>query len=106
MTRQEAYDIVRKHLLTQMQRSFAPTAPKCRYRNAEGLRCAIRALIPDEKYDPHMDEGGGLSLVIDRCGLSELGTGFLHALQTIHDLHEPEAWASELDGFAKRWNLV
>ena len=108
-TRQTAFDAVKKHLLTQMEKS--KSSDSCLYRGPGGLKCAIGALIPDDVYKPEMD-------VVDdmRVGQSirelivkfpevaalfpKISPGFLVALQGIHDLSDTDHWKFELKNFA------
>lgn len=98
MTDQETYDIVKKHLLCQMKHS--KTGYSCRYRGDNGLKCALGALIPDEKYGSEMD--GQIyyidDLIVD-LGLTQ-SPDFLGKLQSIHDGYMPEEWAARLSAFA------
>lgn len=57
-TAQEAFDAVRAHLATMTHRSSVHTeqGSVCVYRSADGGKCAFGALIPDEHYDPAMDD--------------------------------------------------
>lgn len=50
MTKQETFDIVVSALLKQGRPSMDNV--DCRYRAADGAKCAAGHLIPDEKYDP------------------------------------------------------
>ena len=66
---QEAFDRVVEHLYTQKKRSLINDHAKdCCYRNPNGLKCAIGALIPDELYNPRMDTDGecGPSMSVSR----------------------------------------
>lgn len=101
MTRQEIYDRVASHLLSQMEVSRRPGG-FCLYRGPRNLKCAIGALIPDELYDTSFDDtGGGLSAhaLPDRVLESIFGRGynedecrFLDILQAVHDSFEPGIW--------------
>lgn len=93
LTKQEAFNRVVKHLREQGRKSQGPCGVYCRYRNYEGLKCAVGALIPDELYDPEMEQGGGIEanervrqLFPDDLLL------MLKALQLDHDYHAPEDW--------------
>ena len=49
--RQQVFDDVLAHLRAQ-KTSAANDSGWCVYRNAQGLKCAVGALIPDSFYDP------------------------------------------------------
>lgn len=104
MTDQELFDKVRTHLLTQNDRSVRGAV--CLYRGPAGLKCAIGALIPDDRYDESLE--GKLatqSAVLAAAGIEE-NSGFLvEKLQQIHDSYEPEQWAEQLAEVAKQFDL-
>lgn len=81
---QEVYDTVVNHHRTQGRQ--ATSNGSCRYRTADGLKCAIGCLIPDDKYDSTF-EGKGV--------YSPSGPGFLfgygeklHLLGSFQLLHD------------------
>jgi len=96
LTRQEAYDIVRRHLLTQMKVSCSETGA-CKYRGPDGLKCAIGALIPDSLYNVRWDTFGGNNLtdIVIACDLPDVD--FCGKLQ---DSYHPETWRERLDELA------
>lgn len=51
MTQQEIFDAVLAHLRKQGKASMSDPA-SCRYRGPGGTSCAVGCLIPDELYDP------------------------------------------------------
>ncbi len=113
MTKQETFDIVARHLLTQNAKAgYAdpdePSRFRCAYRGEGGLKCAIGVLIPDEKYDPDFD-AGCWSACSDRVGsvLFSLGHDpeFCASLQNIHDNRAPEEWAQELKDRGCRYGV-
>lgn len=56
MEAQEIFDTVATHLLKQGRRATNPDIPEmCVYRGANGTKCAVGVLIPDEAYDPVME---------------------------------------------------
>lgn len=107
MTKQEIFDKVVNHLLTQNKQCSVEDASyanglKCLYRGPNGLKCAIGCLIPDELYCPEM-EGLRAMNVITSYDIEEL-TGyeyFANALQEIHDNYEPRFWSQKLKEVAK-----
>ncbi len=54
MTPQEIFDTVVTHLFQQGRQSSVKGM--CLYRSESGLKCAVGALIPDDAYDPKMDD--------------------------------------------------
>lgn len=99
MNGQEVFDTVLKHLRTQSVQCMENS--ECTYRNAEGLKCAIGALIDDEDYHPSM--GGGTARELQaRYGLLKgVDTEFLSQLQHTHDPNEH--WNE--DGFSVRGEI-
>lgn len=55
LTRQEALNRVMEHLRKQGKPAVNESG-LCLYRTADGLMCAIGALIPDDKYHPKIDQ--------------------------------------------------
>lgn len=55
LTRQEAFDTALTHLRKQGCKSVTSDTLRCAYRGRNGTKCAIGALIPDEKYERGMD---------------------------------------------------
>jgi hypothetical protein len=56
MTYQEIYDKIVDHFVVQMNpRSIKTGTHSCMYRGAEGAKCAFGLFIPDEVYDPKME---------------------------------------------------
>jgi hypothetical protein len=69
MTKQEVFDRVVTHLLTQKKRS-ASYYGSCLYKGPDGLRCAVGCLFPDS-YDTSKIEGSGC---VSRDVVSPLST--------------------------------
>lgn len=110
MNRQEVFDKVSDHLLTQGKRST--NNGSCKYRSDEGYMCAVGCLIKDEFYDPKMEgsvaDDEGVLYVLRNSGInvsSNTDRKFLLDLQIIHDNRDPFTWERELNKFAKDWNL-
>ncbi len=116
MTRQEIFSKIRKHLLTQMEKSEAHTdrvnpangepINMCLYRGPDGLKCAIGALIPDEAYKPDMEGMGVDSIIAAIPGASTEDGTFLLDLQELHDEYMPNEWAGKLGDFAEAHGLL
>lgn len=129
MDRQEIFDTVATHLLTQGHKAFDLN---CKYHAKNGDKCAIGVLIPDELYDPVI-EGFGVASSVSAlfrerrnpgnpeqmmgcksstimkilCDLDikEEDWALLMQLQTTHDLLEPEEWSEALHCIAERFKL-
>ncbi len=124
MNKQEVFDKVASHLLTQKRLSVNKNnSAICRYKTKKGLKCAIGCLIPDELYDPDI-EGRTVNMIISSGEPSEktlklksilyqvLGGTllledylFLIELQQIHDFIQPSKWKSRLIEFAESHSL-
>lgn len=113
MTKQEIFDKVVTHLLTQKVKAavFDPEtgAEACRYRDDCGNKCAVGCLIPDDLYSNAM-ESLGVGTLLDRYPSlesvlpSEYRT-MLWDLQQVHDGHEPDQWTCELKILAAKYGL-
>ena len=98
MTKQEIYNIVAKHLLTQNERAVDSDGIK--YKCSDGRMCAIGVLIPEEKYDPDI-EGMSIDYIIDEL-MPDLfiHDDLLRDLQDIHDQSNEMFWRSDLSELA------
>ena len=111
MDKQAIYNTVRDHLLSQGTRSRDDYG-SCAYRGAEGLKCAVGALMTDEEAaacgegwsvdgdlpfknaDPHLSRAR-------RAFLERVGhQAFLAKLQVIHDGCAVSTWDLELKALA------
>lgn len=122
MNRQEVFNRVATHLLTQMEQSrgqsWSPSEfyAGCQYRGKGGLSCAIGCLITDEAYYPELEgKGIGMPAVIEALiksgidmndGYKTYNAEMLCSLQNTHDLHEPEYWYTHLRQIANNYNLT
>ena len=117
MNKQEIYDRVKKHLLTQNVRSteWQGSSPECKYRGDNGTKCAIGALIPDRLYSTDM-EGSSVSGLSERyaCTFDKIfGNTLAHDdllmllrdLQVTHDNFYPKDWKAELTYVANKHGL-
>jgi hypothetical protein len=121
MNRQQIYNQVKIHLLTQMHKSEAFTSEgdgQCVYRHVDGYRCAMGALIPDHLYDERMDDldietNTSISAVLENFPElveffnveNQEDINFLATLQQLHDCYTPEQWKTQLELFATVNNL-
>lgn len=117
MNTQEIFDKVATHLLTQNKKSLLHPDSKdefssrmCAYRNPQGLKCAIGALIPDSLYDPAFEEMGSIT-TLPRGLFPKIGINyvehhfFLLELQVIHDRYPVYEWKGKLRVLAKKYEL-
>lgn len=131
MTKQETFDRVAAHLLTQNRQAQAVYGdPKwapyvelaCAYRGDGGTMCAVGCLIPDDRYRPELEGGivvpllgvagtplyepSDKDMVITRL-VEELGHNLYlcAALQNVHDNYPPEEWRHRLAVVAHAENL-
>lgn len=125
MNKQEVFDKVANHLLTQNRKAIntGNLSPyvKCVYRTDDGLKCAIGCLIPDHLYDTKIEgcspnvnpdqavsPGGAMlsKILISQLGeLTEQDYQFLKELQFIHDTCEVQYWKDDLTRLGINNNL-
>lgn len=112
MTRQELFTTIANHLLTQNARSMVPSkhhtgASTCLYRSPDGLKCAAGAAIPDDVYDPSMEQIGIRTLIQHRSELRYLEEHgpMLQDLQNMHDREQPRFWPQSLGRIAAIWGV-
>lgn len=116
-TDQQIFDIAATHLLKQGRRATAP-AGGCRYRAVQPdgavLKCAVGALIPDELYEPDLEnwQVGSLVTISPIRGLFQTPkldrtVSMLRELQCLHDetLTKPFRWRLNLGRIANRYDL-
>lgn len=118
MNAQEIFDKVLAHLRAQGKQSTAGGV--CAYRSPEGNMCAVGCLIPDELYDPIIEDvgvgwldnkeapgGRVLDSIIDTLGISE-HVGLLRNLQRAHDFPLENSlglWEMCMETIAKDFGL-
>jgi len=119
LTRQQIFDKVAEHLLTQMERS-SDSEGVCLYRGPNGLMCAAGCLISNQEYD-EIIEGDridsavtqiranptqleGLQKIRVACGI-EGEKSFCRTLQRVHDEREPKDWENTLREIAEESTL-
>lgn len=79
-------------LWEQNGRSLSDNGHRCLYRSSDGLKCAVGFLVPDELYDPKMEDLA-LGEIFDEHAAGEylkrkypgLEYEFLFKLQRVHD---------------------
>lgn len=111
MNKQEVFDKIATHLLTQKRQAFDEKTNGCVYRAPNGDKCAIGCLIPDEFYFSAFEQlfvedlATAYPSLLSSIGLGEIPVTFLEDLQCIHDNGRPENWFVCLDAFALREKL-
>ena len=108
MTRQEIYNTVKNHLLTQKEKSYNVNNKFCFYRHpTKNLKCAIGCLISDERYKPDYDNWGDTVAVLTDVNIFDIDDfPFLMDLQRIHDYYNVGDWENRLVYFASQYNLI
>jgi hypothetical protein len=80
------------------QKAFSAQSPNsmaCSYRGAGGTKCAIGALIPDDKYDPDFE---GHAVRLGMFDFEETDLRFLQdAQKSLHD---------DMRGLNRAWNPI
>lgn len=95
MTRQEVFDKIKTHLLTQNQR--CSDSGRCLYR-CGALMCAAGCVITN--YDSSFEHKTFRQLVEQRLVQAGPHTDMISDLQKIHDHHWPESWRYMLAQYA------
>lgn len=107
MNRQEIFNRVSKHLLTQMRQARDPITGACLYKTDDNLRCAIGCLIPDNHPGLYarMEVRALIDTYPDLRELFNVDLEFLSKLQDIHDGYPPEMWSEMLKEFVMEYGL-
>lgn len=107
MDNQEAFNRVVTHLRRQGRKSGDPSTGFCKYRSAEGLRCAAGVLLTDEFYEPRL-EGFDVVHLSDVFGraLPHVDIRLIRALQIVHDGAPVHVWERGFNDVAQRWGLT
>jgi hypothetical protein len=80
------------------------------FRSSAGLKCAVGCLIPDDQYEPSMENFptdtviGMLKSPLKEKLLKHLG--LLFAMQMIHDHANIQSWEADFKSYATRNKLV
>lgn len=113
MTHQSLFTTVATHLLVQNAKSMDPLEPEsCAYRGANGLKCGIGILIPDDKYSEdfeHRAPGTSTTIglqIADAAGIPRDLIEHARTLQRIHDIEHVTEWKNKLQSYAERHELT
>lgn len=115
MTKQEIFDKVATHLLTQNIKSLRDVTScedgvlysGCAYRGDNGTKCAIGCLIPDEAYLHEIEgstcrSGAVVELLKSLYDFhTEYQMSFLRQLQIVHDRSPVDMWKYQLKHLAE-----
>jgi hypothetical protein len=111
MTKQEVFDYVSNHLLTQNKRSVQGY-DACAYRGDNNTSCAIGCMIKNNEYLPTM-EGLNISQLLHKENINPSlkarllpHENLLCSLQVIHDMHRSNLWKVKLTTLANEQNLT
>lgn len=122
-TKQEIFNIVAKHLLTQNEKSVDEHQNgMCMYRSKDGLKCAIGCLIDDNHYNSYIESVSIMSLTVSESNINanSLKRALVNSniaindyatlclmsdLQSIHDRNNIEHWNELLVYTARKFNL-
>lgn len=84
----ELFNSIANHLITQGRPSIGSFG-RCLYRGADGAKCAVGFLIPDEDYNPEWDKQGlGVFSLATMGYLSSVPTAVLPMLNKLQQAHD------------------
>ena len=109
MTKQQTFDIVTKHLLTQNKKALGMGTNGrviCKYRGDDNTMCAAGCLISNEKYQLDFEGKGVIESEIAEIMIeSGHSIKLVAGLQEIHDSINVEYWPEKLKLLADIHNL-
>lgn len=105
-TRQEVFDQVARHLLTQKEKSV-DLKGHCQYRSESGLSCAVGCLIAEDEYDESIENVSVRYLASYSIYHHYLSrhSELLQELQGIHDSCTVSEWGRYLRKLAETRGL-
>ena len=107
-TKQEVFDYVAHHLLTQNEKSlskkYGSVQIGCVYRNQYNLACAAGCLIAGVEYKAYM-EGISWGKLVEVKIVPSNHKELIMDLQRVHDDCEIEDWREHLSKVAKEFSL-
>ena len=108
MTEQDIFDKVAEHLLTQKEKA-QDSCEVCRYRTANGAKCAVGCLIPDNNYKKTIEgfptQSVWKEMMVMIPGLQDSHMRLLTTLQIVHDSIPVDKWKLELGNVALKHDL-
>lgn len=106
---QETFDIVVTNLRRQGCRSegSSPLGKACLYRGPNDTKCAAGHLIPDDQYDPKMENTMvQRNTMVGQCILAMgYNLTFVGELQNIHDYDDIGSWELRWERLAQTHDL-
>jgi hypothetical protein len=106
MNNQEAFNIMVQHLRKQGRKSvLLDDHNSCAYRGADGLKCAIGALLSDNEYKAEF-EGKPVNFLLDYGLLRNLDNGLLMEMQNVHDFAPVHRWEDRFQDMAEEYSLT
>lgn len=102
---QITFDTVVAGLRKQNARSVGENGG-CLFRSPSGNKCAVGMLVPDNLYNPLMDNPKSDVTVWDLDVMKEHDRDLCSALMLVHDQKLIEDWENQFEGVAVRFGLV
>ncbi len=84
MTKQSILDRLWQHFVVERKPFGTNSDGVCRYRGTNGVCCGVGLFIPDDKYEPDMEEMSPRGLA-DRLDWPVEVTQLLEDVQSVHD---------------------
>lgn len=111
--KQEIFDKVAKHLLTQKVQCINSETGKCSYFDpGTKMKCAAGCLIPDRDYSENFEgfpvgyfSNNEITKFFKDSGYSKDEIELISGLQELHDFYEPGIWKKRLKLIAKDHSL-
>jgi hypothetical protein len=110
MTKQQLFDKVATHLLTQ-NRKATDGKEACLYRGPGGTMCAVGCLMTNAQYEEFGRGYEGKPVMcfeighLRALGVEDENQGLVKRLQTIHDFSYVDRWRDELRELAVDFRL-
>jgi len=100
---QQVFNYVARHLLEQSEKSVDVFTASCKYKTAQGLKCAAGCLISSEEYSEDF-EGKSWLRIVERTDFTA-HEQLIQKLQELHDGWPVHLWLEELKAIARRFKL-
>ncbi len=111
-TKQQTFDKVKTHLMEQQKKALS-LSNTCCYRAADGSKCAVGCLIPDELYSRDLEGYSVWSHDYNTLKgpthlMVQLGHDLLllRDLQECHDSYDVSEWPKRLSDIASKHSLT
>lgn len=104
-TLQQVYDQISLHLLMQGKQAKNEKG-NCVYHSVDGCKCSIGSLIPDDVYEPRVEDRYYSDIFISVGSvISDEMVSLLEMFRVLHDAYQPHEWSSCLPDIARKMNL-